>query len=99
MKTKTIVLTLTTTVLISLGVYSAANAASKESPEYKQCTVSFPNGVQSGVCKNTGQTHFEFFTCEGHLVAFVEPGALPTTYGTTCGPNYKGFPGNPNPNK
>lgn len=82
--------------LVSLLSFSAVYAntdGSKEHPVYKQCTVSLPQGDTAGICKETGDKHFQVFTCNGELLAFVEPGALPTSYGPTCGSTHKGFPG------
>lgn len=70
----------------------ANTAGTNDNPIYKQCTVSLPDRDVAGVCKETGDKYFQIFTCEGTLLAFVEPGALPTIYGTTCGKDYKGFP-------
>jgi hypothetical protein len=78
-------------ILASLIVGSTVLAASKDSPTYTQCTVDFPDETKGGVCKDVGEKHFLFYTCSGELVAFVEPGALPTVIGPTCGSNYKGY--------
>jgi hypothetical protein len=79
--------------LFSVLPVFANTSGSKANPVYKQCTVSLPGGDVAGVCKETGEKHFAIITCEGQLLAFVEPGALPTTYGATCGSKYLGFPG------
>lgn len=81
----------TLVILASLIVGSVAIAASRGNPTYTQCTIDFPEGSKGGVCKDVGEKHILFFTCEGSLVAFVEPGALPTVIGPTCGVNYKGY--------
>lgn len=88
-----------TLLTVSISVYASAQgfpafatSGTKEEPVYKQCTVSLPQGNIGGVCKETGEKYFQIFTCGGELLAFVEPGALPTTYEATCGANYKGYP-------
>lgn len=79
--------------LFSVSTAIALTSGSKDNPVYKQCVVALPSGDEAGICKETGQKHFQFLNCKGELQAFVEPGALPTLYETTCGATHVGFPG------
>lgn len=83
--------TLITASFLTISAF-AATKGSPDNPVYRQCVVELPDGQQAGVCKEDGGKYFKFYTCEGHQIAFIEPGALSTVYIATCGPNYKGFP-------
>lgn len=85
---KTVILILS--LALSYPAYTNTKGT-KEKPVYRQCIVQLPNGDEAGVCKETGDKYFQIFTCNGELLAFVEPGALPTIYVNTCGSNYKGY--------
>lgn len=82
-------------LLLALISVSTVSAQTKDNPVYTQCTVEVPGyGDVAGLCRDTGEKHYAIITCEGELLAFVQPGALPRVDGATCGSKYKGFPGN-----
>lgn len=79
-------------ILLSILAITANSFASDQSNfTYTQCTVDLPTGTIKGVCVNDGSKYYRVYTCEGSLIAHVEPGALSRADGTTCGSNYKGY--------
>lgn len=87
---------LITLLVASISVSAFATNGTPTNPEYRQCSISLPEGETEGVCVENGSKHIRFLRCgDGATIAFVEPGALPITYKNTCGPGHVGF----NPNK
>jgi|SRR6516164_503332 hypothetical protein len=73
------------------SVASASTSGDSDHPQFYQCTVEFPDGTKSGICMEKGEKHYEFLTCSGIGLAYVEPGALTRVDENTCGADVVGF--------
>lgn len=73
-------------------VASKSHASFKPEDVFTQCTVTFPDGVLKGVCVSDGTKYYRFANCDGKILAFIAPDALPRVDGPTCGPTIKGYP-------